>query len=252
MAKKDIIRELNELGSSLAGTPSQNVYSVPEGYFEAFASSILSIINAQNGESFLSELPKSNPYKVPAGYFDSLTENVLGAIRNHPDYLSSQEELETLSPLLSSLKKEPVFSVPRDYFENFTVETNHKSAGSNGQPAKIVGMFGRRFMRYAAAVVITFMVTTTGWLIYKNNHKSPAERDIANVKKDIKKIDDVKQLDNLADLMNAGLNEKEVASTTTNALKSHDVENLLKDVSAEDLKEFSEESKDIQDVMMTN
>ena len=90
MARKDIIQELNELGSSLTGTLSQNVYSVPEGYFEAFASSVLSRINAENESPFLSELTKSNPYKVPVGYFDGLAENVMNAVRNHPDYLNSQ------------------------------------------------------------------------------------------------------------------------------------------------------------------
>src|SRR5437773_3701658 len=136
MAKKYIIQELNELGSSLAGTPSQNVYSVPEGYFEAFASSVLSKINAENGASFLSELPKSNPYNVPVGYFDGLAENVMNAVRNHPDYLNSQEELELILPLLNSLKKEPVFSVPQDYFENFSVALSEKTAAPNRQPAK--------------------------------------------------------------------------------------------------------------------
>jgi len=38
----------------------------------------------------------------------------------------------------------------------------------------------------------------------------------------------------------------------TNTVKSNDVEKLLKDVSMDELKEFDEESKDIQDVMMTN
>jgi hypothetical protein len=244
MTRKNIIQELNELGSSLAGTPSQNIYSVPEGYFEAFASSVLSKVNAENGNEFLSELPKSNPYKVPVGYFDGLTENVMNAVRNHPDYLNSQEELESISPLLSTLKKEPVFSVPKDYFENFNVAFNHK------QPAKVVGMFSRKLMRYAAAAIITVIVATTGWMIYKNNHKTPEERIIAGLKKDVKKIDDVKQLDNLADFMDAGLSEKEVA--TTNKIKGDDVEKLLKDVSMDELNEFSDESKDIQDVMMTN
>ena len=251
MAIRDIIQELNKLGSSLAGTPSQNVYSVPEGYFEAFASSVLARIHAENEKPFLSELPKSNPYKVPAGYFDELAENVVKNIRNHPDYLNSQEELETLSPLLSSLKKEPVFSVPENYFENFSVETNHKSAVFSGQPAKVVGMFGRKMMRYAAAAVITGAIAVTGLIIYKNGNRQPsAEKIMAKMEKDVKKMDDVKQLDNLAEFMDAGLNEKGIA--TTNTKRPTDVEDLLKDISVDDLKEFSEESKDIQDVMMTN
>lgn len=244
MARKDIIQELNELGSGLAGTPFQNIYSVPGGYFEAFASSVLSRVNAENGNEFLPGLPKSNPYKVPVGYFDGFAENMLNVVLNHPDYLNSQEELELISPLLTSLKKEPVFSVPKDYFENFNVALNHK------QPAKVVGMFSRNLMRYAAAAMITGVIALGGLMIYNGIRKTPEEKIIAGLKKDVKKIDDVKQLDNLADFMDAGLSEKETASA--GKIKTDDVEKLLKDVSIDELNEFSDESKDIQDVMMTN
>jgi hypothetical protein len=242
MARKDIIQELNELGSSLAGTPFQNVYSVPNGYFEAFASSVFSRLNAENQTSFLTEIPKSNPYTVPAGYFDGFAESLLHAVRHRPDHLNAQEELESLSPLLSSLKKEPVFSVPQDYFENFTVETNHR------QPAKVVAMFSRKMMRYAASFAAV-MVVAIAMLLYFNR-RTGVDKIMANVEKDVKKIDDVQQLDNLAEFLDAGLNEKEVASNTVP--KDKEVENLLKDVPLDELQEFSEESKDIQDVMMTN
>ena len=245
MARKDIIQELNELGSSLAVIPSQNVYAVPEGYFEAFASSVLKKVSIEDSGLFLSQLTKSNPYNVQVGYFDGLAENVMNAVRNHPDYLNSQQELETISPLLHSLKKEPVFSVPENYFENFTVATNHK------QPAKVVGMFSRKLVRYAAAAVITGAIAVTGLMIYKNGGgPSGPDKIMARVAKDVKKIDDVKQLDNLAEFMDGGLNEKDIAANTKP--KNVDVENLLKDISADELKEFSDESKDIQDVMMTD
>jgi hypothetical protein len=51
--------------------------------------------------------------------------------------------------------------------------------------------------------------------------------------------------------MDAGLNEKELASNQ-NLSATEDVQRLLKDVSTDELKEFSEQSKDIEDVMMTN
>jgi len=51
--------------------------------------------------------------------------------------------------------------------------------------------------------------------------------------------------------MDAGLNEKALASTNK-SIKTDDIQVLLKDVSIEELKDFSEESKDIEDVMMTN
>src|SRR5205085_7883782 len=66
--------------------------------------------------------------------------------------------LSTLFPY-TTLFRSPVFSVPENYFENFTVATNHK------QPAKVVGMFSRKIMRYAAAAVITGAIAITGLLI---------------------------------------------------------------------------------------
>jgi hypothetical protein len=51
--------------------------------------------------------------------------------------------------------------------------------------------------------------------------------------------------------MNSGLNEKELASNQK-SIKTDDVQQLLKDVSIDELKDFNEESKDIEDVMMTN
>jgi hypothetical protein len=51
--------------------------------------------------------------------------------------------------------------------------------------------------------------------------------------------------------MDTGLNEKELASRQK-SIKTDDVQQLLKDVSLDELKDFNEESKDIEDVMMTN
>ena len=53
------------------------------------------------------------------GYFNELDEKIMEIIRRHPDYQTSREELESVSPLLSSISKRPVYSVPKGYFENF-------------------------------------------------------------------------------------------------------------------------------------
>src|SRR6266498_2947818 len=112
MANKDIIQELRDLESNLANVNSQNTYSVPEGYFEGFAAQVIGLIKDDENLASLSSLPKESPYRVPAGYFDELEERIMQAIRNHADYQTSKEELESISPLLSSLNKRPVYSVP--------------------------------------------------------------------------------------------------------------------------------------------
>lgn len=247
MAQKDIIQELNDLGSSLVNANLQNIYAIPEGYFEGFAAKVLSRIKAGDEiTADISFLPKENPYRVPVGYFDGLEEKIMDAIRNHADHQNSQEELETLSPLLSSLNKKPVYSVPEDYFANFEV-----AIGNQKSKAKVIGITGRKWIRYAAAAVVTGIIVLAGFMIYNNNHKDAAGRTIAKFEKDVKKIEDVKQTQNLIDIMDAGLNEKELASVNK-TIKTDDVQQLLQDVSVDELNDFNEQSKAIEDVMMTN
>jgi len=240
MANSDIIQELNELESSLAGAEPQNVYSVPRGYFEDFAIQVLNLVKIDQN---LTGLPKEIPYRVPSGYFEGLEDRIMGAIRNHADYQTSKEELESISSLLSSLHKRPVYTVPNGYFENFKVAPEEKKTGT-----KVISLTSRRWFRYAAAAAITGVIAFAGLIVY-NSKNAPGP--IAKFEKEVKKIDDVKKTENLIDLMDAGLNEKELASNHKTT-RTDDVQKLLQDVSTDELKDFNEESKDIEDVMMTN
>jgi hypothetical protein len=248
MANKDIIQELSDLGSSLAiSNATKNIYSAPEGYFEGFAMQVLSLVKANESLAWLSStLSKETPYAVPVGYFDGLEEKIMESIRNHADYQTSKEELELISPLLSSLNKRPVYSVPREYFENFKVGDEQKKTET-----KVISITSRKWFRYAGAAVITGVIAMTGLLVYNNNHKDGAGKTLAKFEKEVKKIDDVKQTERLIDFVDAGLNEKDLASNRK-IIKTDDVQKLLQDVSTDELKDFNEQSKDIEDVMMTN
>jgi len=240
MPNKDIIQELSDLGSNL-GNISKNIYSVPPGYFDGFSEQLLGFIKASET---LSSLPKEMPFNVPAGYFDQLDEKIMEIIRRHPDYQTSQEELESISPLLSSISKRPVYSVPGGYFENFTPGVDEKRT-------RVVSITARKWFRYAVAAVIAGVILMAGLIAFNNDHKDPASKTLAKFEKEVKKINDVKSTENLIDFMDAGLNEKEMARNNT-GVKIDDVQLLLKDVSMDELKDFGEESKDIEDVMMTN
>lgn len=242
MANKDIIQELSDLGSNLQGN-SGNIYSVPPGYFDGFAEQMLRLVKADESLAWLSSLPKEMPFEVPAGYFNELDEKIMDFIRMHPDHQTSREELESVSPLLSSISKGPVYSVPNGYFENLTPRIEK-------QEATVISMTGRKWLRYAAAAVIAGVILVTA-LIAVNSDKNSAGKPLAKFEKEVKKINDVKSTENLIDLMDAGLNEKELASNHKN-IKTDDVQLLLKDVSIDELKDFNEESKDIEDVMMIN
>jgi hypothetical protein len=101
----DILNELNELSPLLAGIDCKNVFSVPEGYFNTVADTVLVCVNA---------VAPSNHTEsdVPAGYFDTLASNILGKING-----TVANELSEIAPFLAGIKKENPFKVPKNYFE---------------------------------------------------------------------------------------------------------------------------------------
>lgn len=245
-----ILQELNELKSSLGSQLIAHPYQVPAGYFEGFAASMLNRIKALKARSVSEELdllapgltglPKTMPYAVPAGYFENLEGALLAMVR--PE-VSPAEELGSISPLLGSLKKQVPYSVPAGYFDQ-------APAIPEQQPQAVVVSFTKRsWFRYAAAAVITGVVLLAGLLYFGNNKPATAEQVIAKVTKDVKKMNDVQQ-DNLIELLNTGNSGTETAKVNTP--KTNELKDLLKDVSDEELKDFQQQSEDIEDVMMTN
>lgn len=112
----DILNELKELSPYLlAGMEKVNVFTVPEGYFDGFAETItLTVSGIEAGK-----LPAVNEatYQIPEGYFDNLADNILNKIKQQHSQ-TADDELKSVSPLLSSISKRNVYTVPAGYFEN--------------------------------------------------------------------------------------------------------------------------------------
>ncbi|HEY6064278.1 MAG TPA: hypothetical protein VIV35_11750, partial [Chitinophagaceae bacterium] len=152
-------------------------------------------------------------------------------------------ELETLSPLLSGLKKTMPYSVPQGYFESLGEKRNKPAV-------KIISITSRKWFRYAAAAVITGVIATAGFLLSGNGEKEPGRKALAGLTSDIQKMNET-QKDMLMDFIDAGMSGKETARVNTDD-KSNEVKDLLKGISDEELKDFQEQTEDIQDVLMTN
>jgi hypothetical protein len=110
----DIENELRQLQSPLAGLAPVNVFTVPEGYFEGLAPSVM---RAVQGDSILQSLQRPADAQVPEGYFEGLAGSILGRIKAQE---TAQAGGETLSPLLQNLRSVNVFTVPQGYFEGLT------------------------------------------------------------------------------------------------------------------------------------
>jgi hypothetical protein len=239
MANKDIIQELSDLGSDLARSVPQNPYLVPKEYFEGFAGRVLSLVKA---DEYLSSLPKDTPYQVPVGYFEEFEERMMEVIRNHADYQTSKEELESISSLLSSLNKRPVYSVPQGYFENFKVTVEEKK-----REAKVVSIAGRKWFRYASAAIVTGVIAMAGLMYFKQPKVDPLKQPQVWVEKNLNKV----STEEINDFVK--LAEQESQAKENIALnKPDDLKDLMKDVSTKEIDKFLNETGDVVDETLLN
>jgi gas vesicle protein len=246
--RNDILNELKELGSKLADAPLQNTYSVPEGYFEGFASQVLARIKAMDAADakeelnslspYLNNLSRELPYKTPAGYFDGLEERMMNAVRASADYQTADEELEGLSPLLKGLKKENPYKVPQGYFENFSMPAV-ETAGT-----KVVSMASRKLFRYAAAAVVIGIVAISGMLFLNPGGKVDPNKDShAWVEKNVKKVSS----DKLDEFINLTEKEKSFDGAVAAADKSEEIKELLKDLTDDEIQDLLKDTEVLDD-----
>ena len=206
----NILKELEELSPTLAGLPQNNVFKVPEGYFESFS-----------GELLLKTSLSATTYRVPEGYFDQLAGQILSTLKTSEQVSNVAAEMLTLSPTVAGIGKNNVFSVPNHYFVQtahqtevhaetfaisalvadigktipYTVPTGYfeQFAGSilakKETTATIVSMKSRPFAwRYAAAAAITAVMALSVWFIMDNNNQQAAGTMTAAVQQEAKKI----------------------------------------------------------------
>ena len=161
--KTEIRNELKEIAASLAQMGNENCYRVPDGYFEGFADEVMNKIH----------LPFTQlPYTAPTpSYFEGLAGTILNKIKSSGTIVEADNEVTTelkvLSPLLASIKKENVYSVPADYFANFRV-----GIPAIDKTAQVIPLHRSRpirWMRFAAAAVIVGIIAIGGIFLLKNN-----------------------------------------------------------------------------------
>lgn len=153
--------ELNNLNSGLPVNKTREPFTVPEGYFDGLAASILAKAKAQALSAadelaalspLLASLPKALPYRLPPGYFD---ENL--------SVLSSLV-LETESPVLAAIGNQVPYTVPQGYFETLPQQVLNRLAPQ----AKLVSLFGNTWMRAAVAAVMGGIIFLSGYRYF--NH----------------------------------------------------------------------------------
>ena len=232
-SRKQIQEELTELKSLLPLEKGPEVYSVPQGYFEGFAASVLQKLKAEPAESVSEELhsissllagiSKKMPFSVPENYFTENTEGLSGLVSEEvmPDFLQENKQLP--------------YTVPAGYFENLPQAVLIKV---NPKEAKVIPISSsRKWMRYAAAAIITGVIAISSVLYFGNNQSvDPASQPGEWVAKKLKNVPD-KEIDDF-------INTTDVSTTAmakTGSSDKTEVRRLLNDIPVNELKDFLDE-----------
>lgn len=157
--KQDILLELLEISPYLADIKRVNPFKEPEGYFTTLSDHILDKVRLE----YLLRVRISDTYQTPDGYFENVASNVISII-NSDSFLNNevQTELSVIAPLLNTINKQKVFTVPAGYFDqtNFTA-TNHNVK----KESKVFSLpIARRWLQYAAAAIVGGVLVTGAFL----------------------------------------------------------------------------------------
>jgi hypothetical protein len=227
-SRKHIQDELRELNSTLPSHVKEPVFSVPEGYFENFAASVLMRLKEETAVSaadelaslspLLAGLSKQMPYDLPQNYFSTLSDNV-------PALMEEDE----LPAFLAEAKTTP-YEVPAGYFDNLPAQVVAKVAPKQ---AKVVSFNRTRWMRVAAAAIVAGVIAVSGLVYYNSRpvgstNSSTSESWIANQLKNVSNQD----LEEFIETTDA---------TPTEQMATHktpEVRQMLKDVSVKELDAF--------------
>jgi hypothetical protein len=243
--RKHIYDELKEINSLLPLDKGTEVYAVPEGYFEGFAASVLQKIKNRQIDNVSDELTslspllagisKKMPFAVPENYFSENTESLPGLITE-----------DSLPDMLQNDKQMP-YTVPTNYFKNLPDVILKRV---NPKEAKVISInSARKWMRYAAAAIITGVIVISSVLYFgKNQSIDPASQPQEWVAKQLKNIPD-KELDefiNTTTVNSTAIARAEVSEKT-------EVRNLLKDIPDMELDKFLDEvAIDYEDIPAIN
>ena len=228
-----IQEELRQIGPSIANIEKLNVYSVSRVYFENLAGDILEKISS--GVEPVYFLPNVMPYQVPDGYFENLAEEILGKVEAKKDDKNEVfEEMEKIFPLLNTINKKPVFTVPPSYFEGLRTPRSEVLR----REARVVKIPGQKFIRYLVAAAITSILAVAGFFFTnKDAGTSPVVDNSTHV--EIKNLSEHE----IVEFLKKNASPFDASSTWGRAYdRENDIEGAVKEMSDKEIQQFLQDN----------
>ena len=135
----------------------------------------------------LASLSKKSPFSLPEGYFDQVPGEINAGISG---LIQANDILEeALTPMLESARHRNPYSVPQGYFEQFPSSLLNKINRPATGGGTIINM-GARWVKYAAAAVVTGVIALSTWLYYNPSPGSATNGLAAQLQQEMDNISD--------------------------------------------------------------
>lgn len=255
--ENNIQDELRNLESGLPSSNNTPPFSVPEGYFDGLAASILARVKEQEASAaselqelspFLARISRQMPYAVPQDYFEQNLSSL--------SIITAEER----SVVLEAVGRQMPYSVPEGYFHRLPEQI---MANLVRPKAKVVPFFSRTWARAAAAAVILGAVIFGGYQLLNAPEGEPplastypaadtldnlvARNENTSVTQVIKNAS-MEEID--AFIKNVPYNPAKLQEETIPPAAGTELTNLLKDVSASEMDAFLEQLPTADDDLM--
>jgi hypothetical protein len=145
-------------------------------------------------------------------------------------------ELNEIAPVLNTISKQPVYSVPAGYFQNLKVPIPM----ANKRPALSFIRGGAKVIRYAAAAVVTGIIGTASYffLTEETAVKPQATTEQISFKQEqIKKLSDQE----IIEYLNSTSSSLDVATRPADDSQDDLFDNSIEEMSDEEIKEYLKE-----------
>lgn len=220
--------ELKDLNSNLPSNPEGNPYSVPTGYFEGLAASVLAKVKAEPTSAaaeisslspLLAGISRTMPYSLPPSYFQTTLEELPFMVSEDPE-----------SAILSLVERVTPYEVPLGYFANLPQQIVEKLTD---RKTKVVSMTGRKWMRWAVAAMVSGIIGLSGIFYFTQKAKGfDATKPIAQQLKNVS----TRELDEFIKTTDLTASSTETAKNSKT--NESDVRSLLNDVSDKEMDAF--------------
>ncbi len=232
--RNTILQELEEISPYIAQSEKKNPYQVSSLYFDNLAATVIENIKQDKEPSYF--FTQEIPFSVPTHYFEELPQLILQKAAGQNKYAQEVfEEMESISPLLNTINKKSVYTVPEDYLAKAVWNRNEQVATK----AKVISFTrSKRMVRFAAAAIITALLAI-GIFLFTNKQNTDLQASNNEVTSEMKKLSE----DEIIDFLKTNSSAENLTSVITNTNPNDgDIKKSVSEIPDNEIQQFLQES----------